>query len=385
MTQSPPSVPLLDLKGQYRALKPEIDEAVQRVVDSQYFINGPEVAGLEEEIAAYCGTAHCIGVSSGSDALLAALMALNVGPGDEVLTPPFTFFATVGAIRRLGATPVFVDVDPVTYNIDPLAVAGQITPRTRAIIPVHLYGQCAEMDPILRVAEKHGIAVIEDAAQAIGAEYQGRRAGSMGTAGCFSFFPSKNLGAFGDGGAVTTNDAELAERIRILRNHGAQPKYFHKFVGGNFRLDAIHAAVLRVKLKYLDDWTASRQRNAAFYDAAFAELGLPPATLSTPVVVQHRHIFNQYVLRSRRRDELIRHLKANDIGCEVYYPLSLHEQVCFQGLGYARGDFPESERAAASTLAIPIYPELSDSQKQRVVNVVAAFHGCDAGTLSEAA
>ena len=379
------SVPLLDLKGQYQALKPELDAAVQRVIESQYFINGPEVAGLEEDVAAYCGASHCIGVSSGSDALIVALMALNIGPGDEVITTPYTFFATVGAIRRLGATPVFVDIDPVTYNIQAEAVAGQITERTRAIIPVHLYGQCADMDPILQVAEEHGIAVIEDAAQAIGSEYNGRRAGSMGTIGCFSFFPSKNLGAFGDGGAVTTNDAELAGRIKIFRNHGAQPKYFHKFVGGNFRLDAIHAAVLRVKLKHLDVWTAARQRNAAFYDAAFAKLALPGEVLTTPTVVQSRHIFNQYILRTDRRDELMQHLKSNNIGCEVYYPLSLHEQECFSDLGYGQGDFPESEAAAASTLAIPIYPELTDVQKQTVVNAIAAFHGCDTGTLTEAA
>lgn len=379
------SVPLLDLKGQYQALKPDIDAAIGRVVESQYFINGPEVAGLEEEVAEYCGASHCIGVSSGSDALLVALMALNVGPGDEVITTPYTFFATVGAIRRLGATPVFVDIDPVSYNINPEAVAGQITDRTKAIIPVHLYGQCAEMGPILDVAGRRGIPVIEDAAQAIGSEYHGRRAGSMGTVGCFSFFPSKNLGAFGDGGAVTTNDSALADRIRILRNHGAQPKYYHKFVGGNFRLDAIHAAVLRVKLKHLDDWTASRQNNAAFYDAAFAELGLPTETLSTPTVVQSRHIFNQYVLRSDRRDALMAHLKANGIGCEIYYPLSLHEQDCFSDLGYDHGDFPESERAAASTLAIPIYPELTDPQKQAVVNAVAEFYGCQTSTLSKAA
>lgn len=383
-------VPLLDLKGQYRSIKPEIDEAVARVIESQRFINGPEVVALEEEIAAYCGAGHCVGVSSGSDALLVALMALEVGPGDEVITTPYTFFATVGAIRRVGATPVFVDIDPLTYNIDPGQIADRISPQTKAVIPVHLYGQCAEMDPILELAARHGLAVIEDAAQAIGSEYRGRRAGSMGTVGCFSFFPSKNLGAFGDGGAVTTGDADLAERIRVLRNHGAQPKYFHRFVGGNFRLDALHAAVLRVKLKHLDAWTAARQRNAAFYDGAFAETGLTSgapqgAALSLPAVVQQRHIFNQYVLRAERRDELLRHLKARSIGCEIYYPLALHEQECFLDLGYERGNFPESERAAASTIAIPIYPELTDVQKQSVVNAVAAFYGCPPQTLPQAA
>lgn len=369
------SVPLLDLKGQYQAIKPEVDEAVARVIESQHFINGPEVEGLEAEIAEYCDAEHCIGVSSGSDALLVGLMALGVGPGDEVITTPYTFFATVGAIRRLGATPVFVDVDPVTYNIDPAQISARISPQTKAVIPVHLYGQCAEMDPILELAERHNLAVIEDAAQAIGSEYKGRRAGSMGTLGCFSFFPSKNLGAFGDGGAVTTNDAALAERIRVFRNHGAQPKYFHKFVGGNFRLDAIHAAVLRVKLRRLDDWTAARQENAEFYNRAFAEAGLAGTRLTLPVVKQSRHIFNQYVLRTNRRDDLMQHLKDRSIGCEVYYPLSLHEQECFLDLGYERGNFPESEAAAGSTLAIPIYPELTTPQLQYVVNAVAEFCG----------
>ncbi len=380
-----PTVPLLDLKEQYQSIKTDIDSAMQRVVESQYFINGPEVAALENEVAAYSQAEHCIGVSSGSDALLVALMAVNVGPGDEVITTPYTFFATVGAIRRLGATPVFVDIDPVTYNIDTAQIATEITSKTKAIIPVHLYGQCAEMDPILAIAEKHGLAVIEDAAQAIGSEDNGRRAGSMGTVGCFSFFPSKNLGAFGDGGAVVANDVELAERIRILRGHGSNPKYYHKYVGGNFRLDAIHAAVLRVKLKELDNWTTARQQNAAFYDKAFAALGLPADTLQTPVVKQNRHIFNQYVLRVENRDELIKHLKANQVGCEVYYPLSLHEQECFRDLGYKRGDFPESERAADSTIAIPIYPELTSAQKLRVVETVAAFYGCQSAAVADAA
>jgi len=385
MQNTPTTVPLLDLKGQYHSIKADVDAAISRVIESQRFINGPEVLALESEIAEYCQAAHCIGVSSGSDALLVSLMALNIGPGDEVITTPYTFFATVGAIHRLGAKTVFVDIDPVTYNIDVGQVADSVNKRTKAIIPVHLYGQCAEMDPLLEIAAQHGVAVIEDAAQAIGAEYNGRRAGSMGTAGCFSFFPSKNLGAFGDGGAVVTNDAALAERIRVLRGHGAQPKYFHQYVGGNFRLDAIHAAVLRVKLQHLDDWTAARQRNAAFYDYAFAQLRLPAETLSTPTVKQSRHIFNQYVLRANRRNELMQHLKENGIGCEIYYPLSLHEQECFRELDYRRGDFPHSERAADETLAIPIYPELTTDQQSYVVDTIAAFCSDQSESTTKAA
>jgi dTDP-4-amino-4,6-dideoxygalactose transaminase len=301
-------------------------------------------------------------------------MALNVGPGDEVITTPFTFFATVGAIVRVGAKPVFVDIDPATFNINPDQIAARITPRTKAIIPVHLYGQCADMDPILALAAQHKLAVVEDAAQAIGAEYKGRRAGSMGTLGCFSFFPSKNLGAFGDGGAVVTNDAALASKIRLLRTHGAQPKYFHKIVGGNFRLDTIQAAILQVKLKYLDSWTTRRQMNAAFYDNALAKRGLRGAVVQTPAQVQSRHIFNQYVIRVADRDALMNALKQQQVGTEIYYPLSMHQQECFANLGYRTGDFPQSEKAAQCTLALPIYPELTTAHLQRVVDCIAAHY-----------
>jgi dTDP-4-amino-4,6-dideoxygalactose transaminase len=374
---------MLDLKAQYAQIKGEVDAAIQRVVASQNFINGSAVAELEEELARYCHVGHCIGVSSGSDALLVALMALGIGPGDEVITTPYTFFATAGAVVRLGARPVFVDIDPASYNIDPAGVAARVTPRTRAILPVHLFGQCAEMDPILAVARRHGLAVIEDAAQAIGAEYQGRGAGSMGTVGCFSFFPSKNLGAFGDGGAVVTNDAALADKIRCLRNHGANPKYYHKLLGGNFRLDTLQAAVLQVKLRYLDAWTARRQQNAAFYDTMFTRMGLRGHLVETPAVLQARHIFNQYVVRLVDRDVVRDSLKQQQIGTEVYYPVPMHVQECFADLGYREGDFPESEKAARSTLALPIYPELMAAHKQRVVGAIAAYYQA-AGRLGRA-
>ncbi len=366
-------VPLLDLKAQYQQIKSEVDSAIQRVVDSQHFINGPEVTALEQEVARYCQTEHCVGVSSGSDALILALMALEIGPGDEVITTPYTFFATVGAIVRVGARPVLVDIDPVTFNIDPRAIASCVTPRTRAIMPVHLFGQCADMDPILEVARKHNLAVIEDAAQAIGSEYKGMRAGSMGTIGTFSFFPSKNLGCFGDGGAVTTRDANLANRMRILRNHGSNPKYFHKYVGGNFRLDTLQAAILMVKLKSLDAWTLRRQQNAAFYDMALARAGLRGNQIETPKVVQSRHIFNQYVIRCQDRDGLMGFLKQRQIGTEIYYPQPMHLQECFANLGYRKGQFPESERAAATSLALPIYPELTMAQKGAVVESLGLF------------
>ncbi|RME73442.1 MAG: DegT/DnrJ/EryC1/StrS family aminotransferase [Chloroflexi bacterium] len=388
------NVPLLDLKPQYAALKDEIQAAINRVCESQRFIMGPEVSGLEEELAAYCGVEYAIGVSSGTDALLLALMAAGVGPGDEVITTPYTFFATAGSIARLGARAVFVDIQSETFNIDPAGIEARLTPRTRAIIPVHLFGQCADMDPILQVAQKHNLYVIEDAAQAIGSEYKGRRAGSMGHVGCFSFFPSKNLGAFGDGGAVTTNDPELAERMRILRVHGAQPKYYHKLVGGNFRLDALQAAILRVKLKYLDSWTAGRQRNAALYNRLFTEMGLaggPNPVLTLPFEAGdrgqlahrrgaeapfpgYRHIYNQYVLRvGPRRDALRAHLSERGIGNEVYYPVPLHLQECFAGWGYQPGDFPASETAAQESIAIPIYPELTETQIRTVAEAIADF------------
>jgi dTDP-4-amino-4,6-dideoxygalactose transaminase len=380
-----PTVPLLDLHSQYLAIKPELDAAVQRVIDSQHFINGPEVTQLEEQVASYCQAKHCVGVTSGSDALLVALTALGVGPGDEVITTPYTFFATVGAIVRLGATPVFVDIDPVTFNIDPNGIEAKITPRTKCLLPVHLFGQCADMDPILALSRKHGLAVIEDAAQAIGSEYKGRRAGSMGDVGCFSFFPSKNLGCFGDGGAITTNNTALAEKMSLLRNHGAKPKYFHKVVGGNFRLDTLQAAVLLVKLKYLDSWTAKRQQHAAFYDQELARAGLPAAQITPPRVVMTRHIFNQYVLRVADRDALRDHLKRQQVGNEVYYPQPMHLQECFADLGYRAGDFPESEKAALSTVAVPIYPELTLPQRQHVVGALTSFYERRGQVRSQAA
>jgi dTDP-4-amino-4,6-dideoxygalactose transaminase len=372
--KNPISVPMLDLHAQYLPLKGEIDSAIQRVVDSQHFINGPEVSALEQQVAAYSQVRHCVGVTSGSDALLVALMALDVGPGDEVITTPYTFFATVGAIVRAGARPVFVDIDPATFNLDVRQLESHVTGRTRAIIPVHLFGQCADMDPVLALARKHRLAVIEDAAQAIGAEYKGRRAGSMGTIGCFSFFPSKNLGAFGDGGAVVTNDDSLADKLSLLRNHGAKPKYFHKLVGGNFRLDTLQAAVLSVKLKHLDHWTARRQQHAAEYDSAFGRLPHLRPSVTTPPVVQSRHIFNQYVIRVKDREGLRTHLKQSQVGHEIYYPLPMHLQECFSNLGHHRGEFPEAEKAALTTLALPIYPELTQAQRQHVIEAVSGYY-----------
>jgi dTDP-4-amino-4,6-dideoxygalactose transaminase len=368
------SVPMLDLHAQYASIKAEVDAAIRRVVDSQHFINGPEVAQLEEQLAHYCRARRCVGVSSGSDALLLALMALEVGSGDEVITTPYTFFATAGAIVRVGARPVFVDIDPATFNIDPAAIESHITPRTKVILPVHLFGQCADMDPILALARKYHLAVVEDAAQSIGSEYKGRRAGSMGDIGCLSFFPSKNLGAFGDGGAVTTNDTLLADKMALLRNHGAKPKYYHKLVGGNFRLDTLQAAVLLVKLRHLDAWSARRQQHAAFYNDALGQRGWLGGLIAPPAVLASRHVFNQYVLRVAHRDALREHLKQQQVGNEVYYPLPTHLQECFADLGYQAGDFPKSEKAAQSTVALPIYPELTIAQKQQVVLALASFY-----------
>ncbi len=394
-TNSQP-VPLLDLKAQYATLRDEIREAIDRVSESQHFILGPEVEALEQEVADYSQCKFGIGMSSGSDALLVALMAIDLKPGDEVITSPYTFFATAGAVARLNARPVFVDIDPLTYNIDPASVEAAITERTRAIIPIHLYGQVADMTPLMELARRRNIYVIEDAAQAIGAESEGRRAGSIGDMGCFSFFPSKNLGGFGDGGMITTNDPDLANKIKLLRNHGYSPKYYNKVVGGNFRLDAIQAAILRVKLKYLDQWTEARQRNAMTYRRLFAEaeLSIRPAMvgglngsgassgelakMSGVVLPQEvpngRHIYNQFVIRSGQRDQLMKHLKDHKIGTEIYYPVPMHEQECFADLGYTAGDFPRSERAAAETLALPIYPELTEEMLATVVNVIAEFY-----------
>ena len=336
-------IPMLDLQAQYAQIKPEVDAALMRVVASQHFINGPDVEALEQEIARYCQVKHCIGVSSGSDALLVALMALNIGPGDEVITTPYTFFATAGAIARLGARPEFVDIDPATFNIDSRAIADKVTPRTRAIMPVHLFGQCADMDPILEIARKHHLAVVEDAAQAIGAEYKGHRAGSMGTFGCYSFFPSKNLGGFGDGGAVVTNDATLANQVRLLRGHGSSPKYYHKLLGGNFRLDTIHAAVLRVKLPLLDSWSALRQEAAAHYTNLFAERGLG-AWMQTPPVLQSRHIFNQYVVRVDGRDGLREHLKNTRSPAKCTILCRCIFRNVFPGWATSRGNFRKASR-----------------------------------------
>ncbi len=367
-------VPLLDLKAQYATIRDEVQAAMDRVVESQYFILGPEVEALEAEVAVYSGCAFGVGMSSGTDALLAGLMAIDIKPGDEVITAPYTFFATAGSIVRLGARPVFVDIDPATYNIDASQIEAAITPRTRAIMPVHLFGQMAEMDAVMAVAQRHNLIVIEDAAQAIGSEYRGRRAGSIGHMGCFSFFPSKNLGGFGDGGLTTTNDPALAEMLTLLRGHGAKPKYYHKYVGGNFRLDALQAAVLRVKLKYLDEWSAGRQRNAATYRRLFQQAGLD-GVIGLPVELPHvRHIYNQFVIRCPQRDELMSFLKERKIGVEIYYPVPLHLQECFADLGYRRGDFPLSEAAANESLAIPIYPELTEEMQQTVVDALAAFY-----------
>ena len=361
------SVPLLDLEAQYRPIRDDVLAAVTRVCDSQRFIQGPEVEAFERELAAGLGVAEAIGVSSGTDALLVAMMALGVGAGDEVITSTYSFFATAGCISRLGAVPRLVDIDPETYNLVPSAVRAALSPRTKAIIPVHLYGLCAEMDPLLAIAAEAGVPIIEDACQAIGATDHGRQAGSMGTAGCFSFFPSKNLGAFGDGGLVTTGDVLLAREIRTLRNHGSETKYYHQQVGGNFRLDALQAAVLRVKLPHLASWTAMRRANAATYRRLFAD-ALPEASIVLPVEPDRRfHIYNQFVVRVPNRDRVRSFLTDHGIGTEVYYPVPFHLQECFASLGHRRGDFPAAEAAAASTLAIPIYGELTAAQQELVV------------------
>lgn len=376
------SVPLLDLKAHHQPLQQEIMAALEQTFRSQAFILGPEVSKLEERVAVYCQTKYGIGVTSGTDALLTALMALGIGPGDEVITTPYSFFATAGAVVRLGAKPVLVDIDPVTYNIAPSKIDSVVTSKTKAIIPVHLYGQCADMGPIMDLAKRHNFSVIEDAAQAIGSEYRdGRRACSMGTIGCLSFFPSKNLGCLGDGGMVVTNNPDLAEQMRVLRVHGSKPKYYHKLIGGNFRLDTIQAAVLNVKLNYLDGWTKKRQENADRYETLFQQSSLVqrgnvrlPEAVYRPSGAKHYHIYNQFVLRVERRDDLMVHLKQKGIGAEIYYPVPFHLQECFRYLGYLQGDFPESERAANETVAIPIYPELTLEQQSEVVEAITAFY-----------
>ena len=366
-------VPLLDLKGQFSALKPEIMKAMEELCDSQLFILGPKVAEFESEVAAYSGAAGACGVTSGSDALLIALMAEGIKAGDEVITTPFTFFATAGAIARVGAKPVFVDIDPVTFNIDASKIEEKITPHTKAIIPVHLFGQMAEMEPIMAIAGAHGLIVIEDAAQAIGAEYKGRRAGSVGDYGCFSFFPSKNLGGFGDGGMVTANSAKRIERLKIFRNHGMNPKYYHHFVGGNFRLDALQAAVLSIKLKHLDSWTEGRQKNAEEYRRIFAANGLDgKVVLPLEAPYTTRHIYNQFsiLVKDGRRDAVKAALQAANVGCDIYYPVPLHMQECFAGFGYRKGDLPVSEAVADEILALPIYPESTAAMREYVVATI---------------
>lgn len=375
------NVPLLDLKLQYETIKCEVLEVIEEVFQSQQFILGPRVEALERAIAAYCHSKHAIGVSSGTDALLISLMAAEIGTGDSVITSPYTFFATAGSIARTGARPVFADIDPDTYNISPESIEKVIEEMDederqtlKAIIPVHLYGQCADMDSILHIAKRYGLVVIEDAAQAIGSEYKASRAGSMGDCGCFSFFPSKNLGAFGDGGVVTTNADALSEKLRMLRGHGAHPKYHHHMIGGNFRLDAVQAAVVSVKLKYLDSWTAARQTNASTYRALFAEAGIGHV-VNLPVEKACRHIYNQFVITvQEKRDELKMFLTDSGVGTEIYYPVPLHLQECFSCLRYKKGDFPVSEYAALHTLALPIYPELTEGQLAYVVEKIKEFY-----------
>jgi dTDP-4-amino-4,6-dideoxygalactose transaminase len=374
-------VPLLDLKEQYKTIKKEVLKTAEELFESQHFILGPRVASLEKEIADYCFSKHAVGVSSGTDALLISLMAMDIGYHHTVITTPYTFFATAGSIARTGARPVFVDIDPDTYNISSECLERTIDSMSRSelerlkgVIPVHLYGQCADMTPILEICEKYKLAVIEDAAQAIGAEYRGKRAGSMGDFGCFSFFPSKNLGAFGDGGMVTTNSDDFYDKLCTLRAHGSRPKYYHKLIGGNFRLDAFQAAVVSIKLKYLDQWTEARQKNAKNYRSLFKHADLDDV-VQLPFEKEDRHIYNQFVIRVKeRRDDLRGFLNDAGIGTEVYYPVPMHLQACFSDLNYKKGDFPQAEHAALHTVALPIYPELSDDQIEYVVEKIKAFY-----------
>lgn len=362
-------VPLLDLKAQYATIKDDVLAKINEVLDSQRCIGGPLVEELERAVADVSGCHYAVGVSSGTDALINSLMSLGIGPGDEVITTPFTFFATTGSIVRVGAKPVFVDIDPETYNIDPNQIEAAITKRTKAIMPVHLFGQMADMDPIMQIAGQASLAVIEDAAQAISATYKGKKAGEMGTCGCFSFFPSKNLGGIGDGGMVVTNDEELYHQLFIMRNHGMEPKYHHQHVGGNFRLDPIQAAALLVKLPLLDKWSAARRKNADYYNKKFKG-----SVVQTPIISENCvSIYNQYVIRASKRDELFQHLQFNNIGCEIYYPVPMHLQNCFAYLGKGHGSFPEAEKAAKEVLALPIYPELTDDMKDYVADTVLGF------------
>lgn len=384
-------VPLLDLKPQYHSLKKELDEAILRVAESQYFILGPEVEKMEKEFCDYLKCKHAIGVSSGTDALLLALMAVDIKPGDEVIVPTYSFFATAGVVSRLNAVPVFTDINPVTFNIDFEVVESKITSKTKAIIPVHLYGQSADMEPLMKIAKENNIRVIEDAAQAIGTQYKdGKCVGTIGDIGCFSFFPSKNLGGYGDGGLVTTNNDELAYMLRIKRVHGGEQKYYHKVIGGNFRIDALQAAVLRVKLPHLDKWSAKRRENAEYYNKLFKEAGLaeepgrikfdeknkvllPKAVYQNVSGLNNYHIYNQYVIRVQKRDELKKFLTENEIGNEIYYPVPFHMQQCFANLYHKKGDFPAAEMASETSLAIPIYPELTKEQQEFVVQKIKEF------------
>ncbi|PIV63371.1 MAG: transcriptional regulator [bacterium (Candidatus Ratteibacteria) CG_4_10_14_3_um_filter_41_18] len=387
-------VPILDLNAQHKKIEEEINQAIKRVCASGQFILGDEVAKFEEEIASYCKVDYAIGVSSGTDSLLVSLMALGIAPGDEVITSAYSFFATAGVISRLSAKPVFVDIEPETFNINPFLIEEKITGKTKALLPVHLFGQVAEMSPVMQLAEKYNLAVIEDSAQAIGAQYKDERiAGTIGDAGCLSFFPTKNLGGFGDGGMVLTRDKKFSEKIRILRVHGARPKYYHKVIGGNFRLDSLQAAILRVKLKYLDEWTEKRQENGRNYRQIFIEKGLeelvhlPKAIyhphLTPPPLrgrieergIRNYHIYNQFVIRVKKRDQLKEFLEENGVDTAIYYPISLPLQECFKGLGYRSGDFPQAERAAKETLALPIYPEITREMQEYVVEKIKEFYG----------
>lgn len=383
-------VPLLDLKPQYKSMKKEIDETLVRIAESQYFILGPEVEKMEKSFEEYLNVLKAYGVSSGTDALLLALMAVGIKPGDEVIVPTFSFFATAGVVARLSAIPVFAEIDPVTFNIDPAKIEEKITPKTKAIIPVHLYGQSCDMDPIMEIARKHNLKVIEDGAQAIGVQYKdGKYVGTFGDVGCFSFFPSKNLGCYGDGGLVITNNNEIAERLHIMRVHGGKPKYYHKVIGGNFRLDAIQAAILNVKLPYLEGWSEARRKNAAAYVNYFIEAGLAeeegrlsfddknkvllPKAVYKSDSVKNYHIYNQFCIRVQKRDEIRKFLTENEIASEIYYPVPFHEQECFADLGYKKGDFPLAEAAADSCIALPIYPELTQEQLKYVVDKIKEY------------
>ncbi|MBN2570805.1 MAG: DegT/DnrJ/EryC1/StrS family aminotransferase [Ignavibacteriales bacterium] len=383
-------VPLLDLKMQYQSIKSEIDAAIFKVIESQYFILGPEVKALEEELLKYLNCNYAIGVSSGTDALLIALMAIDIQPGDEVIVPTYSFFSTAGVVSRLNATPVFADIDPITFNISPNEIEKRITNKTKAIIPVHLYGQSADMQPIIEIAKKYSLFVVEDGAQAIGVQYKdGRTVGTIGDIGCFSFFPSKNLGCFGDGGLVATNNKELADRLKILRMHGAEPKYYHKIIGGNFRLDALQAAVIRVKLKYLDSWSQRRRENADLYTKLFIENNLAeearkinldaknkvllPKAIYKDGKLRNYHIYNQYIIQVEKRDELREFLTNEEIGTEIYYPVPFHRQECFAELKYNDSDFPVSNFVAEHSLALPVFPELTEEQIKFVVEKIKEF------------